>query len=170
MIAATKGWSNSQGNFRLFDEQIMAAVVMNYGWNIAELATGEGKTTIGFLSAIVNSLAGKGSFIVTTQDAAAVDGFKSNYLIAEMLGISVGLVQDFDYKVDVSAAGKVDVVRDTTRGTERMSSERKREQYSRQITYVSIQNWAFDTSNDILETKKVDPAKRSLTGIFRKCP
>ncbi|MFH0984149.1 MAG: hypothetical protein V1882_01285 [Candidatus Omnitrophota bacterium] len=174
-IAATKGdkgWADSQGNFRLHDEQIMAALVMNYGWNIAELATGEGKTTIGFLSAVVNGLTGNGSFIVTTQDMAAADGYISNTTVANMLGISVGLVQKNDYERDANK--NAEVFKDEKgksfirkKGAD-MTSEQKRSEYHKQITYVSTQNWAFDTQNDILETKENDPGKKIIDRDFKK--
>ncbi|MDD5226822.1 MAG: hypothetical protein PHV97_06560, partial [Candidatus Omnitrophica bacterium] len=152
-IGLTKGWA-------LYDEQIMAGLVMNYGWNIAELATGEGKTVVGTLSALVNSLEKKGSFIVTTKDKSAVDAFLDiAYGVGDLTGRTVGLVQDKDYSVNYDAkTGKNTVSLKETR----MAQDAKRAEYAKDITYVSINNWAFDTGNDVLEVKVGEDSKKII--------
>ncbi|HRY85972.1 MAG TPA: hypothetical protein P5561_05535, partial [Candidatus Omnitrophota bacterium] len=85
-VALAQGWAG------LHSSQVMAAWIMAQGWNIAELATGEGKSAVGALAAFVNSYTKKGSFIVTTTDMLAkrdAEGIASR--VSRLTGRTVGL-------------------------------------------------------------------------------
>ncbi|MBI4013541.1 MAG: preprotein translocase subunit SecA, partial [Candidatus Rokubacteria bacterium] len=55
---------------RHFDVQLMGGVVLHQG-KIAEMATGEGKTLVATLPAVLNGLTGRGVHIVTVNDYLA---------------------------------------------------------------------------------------------------
>jgi preprotein translocase subunit SecA len=55
---------------RHFDVQLIGGVVLHQG-RIAEMRTGEGKTLVAPLAAILNAIAGKGVHIVTVNDYLA---------------------------------------------------------------------------------------------------
>jgi preprotein translocase subunit SecA len=77
---------------RAFDVQILGAVVLHEG-NIAEMATGEGKTLVAAFPLYVNALAGRGAHLVTVNDYLA--RFHSEWMgkIYTFLGLSVGLIE-----------------------------------------------------------------------------
>ena len=49
----------------------------------------------------------------------------------------------------------------------RMSDDRKRSEYQKQVIYVSIKNWAFDVSNDVF-IKEGEEAKKIISRDFSK--
>ena len=55
---------------RHFDCQLIGGLVLN-GGNIAEMKTGEGKTLVATLPAILNALSGKKTFVITVNDYLA---------------------------------------------------------------------------------------------------
>ena len=55
---------------RHFREQIMGGIVLHQG-NIAEMRTGEGKTLVATLPAVLNAIAGNGVHIVTVNEYLA---------------------------------------------------------------------------------------------------
>ncbi|MBI3404181.1 MAG: preprotein translocase subunit SecA, partial [Acidobacteria bacterium] len=57
-------------NMRHFDVQLIGGVVLHHG-KISEMKTGEGKTLVATLPAVLNSLAGRGVHIVTVNDYLA---------------------------------------------------------------------------------------------------
>src|SRR5882672_2085030 len=57
-------------NMRHFDVQLIGGMVL-HGGKIAEMKTGEGKTLVATLPAVLNSLAGRGVHIVTVNDYLA---------------------------------------------------------------------------------------------------
>ncbi|HOW88276.1 MAG TPA: hypothetical protein PKV84_06450 [Candidatus Omnitrophota bacterium] len=139
-VALAQGWAG------LHSSQVMAAWIMAQGWNIAELATGEGKSAVGALAAFVNSYTKKGSFIVTTTDMLAkrdAEGIASR--VSRLTGRTVGLIQD------------------------RMDNAAKTQNYAKDVTFVSVKNLMFDVSHDVL-TAKTDGEKvirRDVNGWFK---
>ena len=76
---------------RHFDVQILGGLALHYG-NIAEMATGEGKTLSSTCPVFLNALTGKGVHIITPNDYLAKRDSKWMGQIFEFLGLSVGLI------------------------------------------------------------------------------
>ena len=83
-------------NMRHFDVQLIGGVVLHKG-TIAEMKTGEGKTLVATLPAVLNALAGRGVHIVTVNDYLARRDAEWMSPIYRALGLSVGvIVHDLD--------------------------------------------------------------------------
>ncbi len=76
---------------RHFDVQLIGGVVLHQG-KIAEMRTGEGKTLVAPLAAILNSLGGRGVHIVTVNDYLARRDPQWMGPIYHFLGVSVGMI------------------------------------------------------------------------------
>jgi preprotein translocase subunit SecA len=76
---------------RHFDVQLMGAAVLHQG-RIAEMRTGEGKTLVAPLAAILNSLSGRGVHVVTVNDYLARRDPQWMGPIFHFLGVSVGMI------------------------------------------------------------------------------
>ena len=74
-----------------FDVQLMGGAALHFGW-VAEMKTGEGKTLAATLPAYLNSLAGYGVHIVTTNDYLAKRDAEWMGRIYQFLGLEVGVV------------------------------------------------------------------------------
>src|SRR4029077_7096821 len=79
-------------NMRHFDVQILGGIVLHRG-NIAEMATGEGKTLVPPLPAYLNALEGKGVHIVTVNDYLARRDCEWMLPIYQALGLPCGQLQ-----------------------------------------------------------------------------
>jgi preprotein translocase subunit SecA len=108
---------------RHFDVQLMGGIALHQG-NIAEMKTGEGKTLVATAPAYLNALTGKGVHVVTTNDYLAE--YQSDLMgrIFRFLGVSTGCVLDH------------------------MNSAQRREQYARDITYGTNNQFGFDFLRD----------------------
>jgi preprotein translocase subunit SecA len=83
-------------NMRHFDVQLIGGLVLHDG-KIAEMKTGEGKTLVATLPAVLNSLAGRGLHIVTVNDYLARRDAEWMSPLYRGLGMSVGvIVNDLD--------------------------------------------------------------------------
>ena len=83
-------------NMRHFDVQLIGGLVLHHG-KIAEMKTGEGKTLVATLPAVLNSLAGRGVHIVTVNDYLARRDAEWMSPLYRGLGMSVGvIVNDLD--------------------------------------------------------------------------
>ena len=85
---------------RHFDCQLIGGLVLN-GGNIAEMKTGEGKTLVATLPAILNALSGKKTFVITVNDYLAQRDADWMRPIYEKLGLTVGVIysnQSFEEK------------------------------------------------------------------------
>ena len=83
-------------NMRHFDVQLIGGLVLHDG-KIAEMKTGEGKTLVATLPAVLNSLAGRGVHIVTVNDYLARRDAEWMSPLYRGLGMSVGvIVNDLD--------------------------------------------------------------------------
>ncbi len=78
-------------DMRHFDVQLIGGAVLHQG-RIAEMRTGEGKTLVAPLAAILNSLAGHGVHIVTVNDYLARRDPQWMGPIYHFLGVSVGMI------------------------------------------------------------------------------
>ncbi len=77
--------------------------------NIAEMATGEGKTLSSTCPVYLNALTGKGAHIITPNDYLAKRDSKWMGAIFEFLGLSVGLIQHGIYDEERRAAYEADI-------------------------------------------------------------
>src|SRR5712671_7973601 len=81
---------------RHFDVQLIGGIVLNEG-KIAEMKTGEGKTLVATLPAVLNALSGRGVHIVTVNDYLARRDAEWMSPLYRGLGMSVGvIVNDLD--------------------------------------------------------------------------
>jgi len=121
-----------------FDVQIIGGVVLHRG-TIAEMATGEGKTLAAVFAAYLNALTGLGVHIVTVNDYLARRDSEWMGQIYEFLGVSVGCIYN-----DVPP-----------------HSEVRREQYRRDITYGTNNEFGFDYLRDNLSVRPEERVQRS---------
>src|SRR5690554_712887 len=77
-----------------YDVQLLGGVVLHRG-NIAEMATGEGKTLVSTLPAYLNALSGKGVHIVTVNDYLAKRDSEWNAPIFEFHGLTVDCIDKY---------------------------------------------------------------------------
>jgi len=108
---------------RHYDVQLLAGRALLLG-RIAEMATGEGKTLAATLAVCTAAATGVAVHVVTVNDYLATRDAKENKPLYEFFGFSVGVV-----------------VQD-------MPVEDRREQYGRQIVYVSNKELTFDYLKD----------------------
>ncbi|HXG76617.1 MAG TPA: preprotein translocase subunit SecA [Gaiellaceae bacterium] len=78
---------------RLFDVQLMGGIVLHEG-DIAEMKTGEGKTFVAVQPLYLNALAGRGVHLVTVNDYLAKRDAEWTRPVYELLGMSVGFIQN----------------------------------------------------------------------------
>ena len=76
---------------RHFDEQLMGGMVLHQG-KIAEMKTGEGKTFVPTLAAVLNSLTGRGVHVVTPNDYLARRDPQWMGPVFHFLGVSLGMI------------------------------------------------------------------------------
>ena len=78
---------------RQFDVQLIGGAVL-HGGDIAEMRTGEGKTSVATLAAYLNALPGRGVHLVTVNDYLADrDANWYGRALVERLGLTVGVIQ-----------------------------------------------------------------------------
>src|SRR5207237_7636514 len=77
-------------NMRHFDVQLIGGIVLHEG-KIAEMKTGEGKTLVATLPAVLNALAGRGVHIVTVNDYLARRDAEWMSPLYKALGLTVGV-------------------------------------------------------------------------------
>ena len=110
---------------RHYDVQLAGGMALQQG-RLAEMATGEGKTLVASLPSYLNALAGKGVHVVTVNDYLARRDAENIGQIHRFLGLSVGLIQSY------------------------MEPAERRENYSKDITYVTNSELGFDYLRDNL--------------------
>ncbi|MER3418740.1 MAG: preprotein translocase subunit SecA, partial [Chloroflexota bacterium] len=126
---------------RHFDVQLLGGVVLHQG-KIAEMKTGEGKTLVAPLAAILNALAGRGAHIVTVNDYLARRDAQWMGPIYHFLGISIGVItHDTSYVFEPGYP--------TT--DERLLNLRpctRQEAYAADVTYGTNNEFGFDYLRD----------------------
>ncbi|HEY1567282.1 MAG TPA: preprotein translocase subunit SecA [Solirubrobacteraceae bacterium] len=93
---------------RHFDVQLIGGMVLHDGC-IAEMKTGEGKTLTATLAVVLNSLPGDGVHVVTVNDYLARRDALWMKPIYDMLGVSVGVLQNMQPFEEKHAAYAADV-------------------------------------------------------------
>ncbi|MFA6715476.1 MAG: preprotein translocase subunit SecA [Victivallaceae bacterium] len=76
-----------------FDVQILGAIAIHRG-NIAEMATGEGKTLVATMPLYLNALSGRNCQLVTVNDYLALRDSQWMGTVYEYLGLTVGCLQN----------------------------------------------------------------------------
>jgi preprotein translocase subunit SecA len=93
---------------RHFDVQLIGGMVLHDG-SIAEMKTGEGKTLTATLAVVLNSLGGRGVHVVTVNDYLARRDAMWMKPIYDMLGVTVGVLQNMQPYEEKRAAYAADV-------------------------------------------------------------
>ncbi|TMD32347.1 MAG: preprotein translocase subunit SecA [Chloroflexi bacterium] len=126
---------------RHFDVQLVGGVVLHQG-RIAEMRTGEGKTLVAPLAAILNSLTGRGVHIVTVNDYLARRDPQWMGPIYHALGVSVGMItHDASYVFEPGYPTS----------DERLVNLRpvsRQEAYAADVTYGTNNEFGFDYLRD----------------------
>ncbi len=136
---------------RHFDEQLIGGIVLHQG-KIAEMRTGEGKTLVAPLAAILNAIAGKGVHVVTVNDYLARRDPQWMGPIFHFLGLSVGMI--LGHQSDGGAASYVFEPGYPT-NDERLINLRpvsRREAYAADVTYGTNNEFGFDYLRDNMVT------------------
>jgi len=122
---------------RPFDEQVVAGLALDRG-RIVEMQTGEGKTLAAVMPAALNALTGDGLHVLTFNDYLARRDAHWMGPIYQMLGLSVGFVQ------------------------EGMTADDRRRAYASDITYVTAKEAGFDHLRDLLAMDAADVVHRGF--------
>jgi preprotein translocase subunit SecA len=112
---------------RHFDVQMIGGMVLHDG-SIAEMKTGEGKTLTATLPVVLNSLGGRGVHVVTVNDYLARRDAMWMKPIYDMLGVTVGVLQNMQ------------------------PYEEKRAAYAADVTYGTNSEFGFDYLRDNMAT------------------
>jgi preprotein translocase subunit SecA len=120
---------------RHFDVQLIGGIVLNEG-KIAEMKTGEGKTLVATLPAVLNALSGRGVHIITVNDYLARRDAEWMSPIYRALGLTVGVI-----------------VHD-------LSDVERRAAYGADITYGTNNEFGFDYLRDNMKFDLADCVQR----------
>ncbi|HEY1508269.1 MAG TPA: preprotein translocase subunit SecA, partial [Solirubrobacteraceae bacterium] len=112
---------------RHFDVQLIGGMVLHDG-AIAEMKTGEGKTLTATLAVVLNSLSGRGVHLVTVNDYLARRDAMWMKPIYDLLGVSIGVLQNMQ------------------------PYEEKRDAYAADVTYGTNSEFGFDYLRDNMAT------------------
>ncbi len=113
---------------RHFDVQLVGGMVLHQG-NIAEMATGEGKTLAATLPVYLNTLGGQGVHIVTVNDYLARRDAEWMGEIYKFLGLTVGCI------------------------IHGLSEEERRASYAADVTYGTNNEFGFDYLRDNMKPR-----------------
>lgn len=134
-FAVTREASLRTLGLRHFDVQLIGGLVLN-NQKIAEMKTGEGKTLVATLPAVLNGITKKGVHIVTVNDYLANRDQVSMGQIYRFVGLDTGLIQ------------------------EGMSTSERKESYNADITYVTNYELTFDFLRDNMALNLTDVVLR----------
>ena len=122
---------------RPFDVQILGGIVLHQG-NIAEMATGEGKTLTAVAPAYLNALLRKGVFIVTVNDYLAQRDRDWMHPVYAALGMTTGAIQS------------------------NMSPNERQVQYACDVTFGTNNEFGFDYLRDNMKSRREDQVQKHL--------
>jgi len=118
-----------------FDVQVMGAIILHRG-EIAEMATGEGKTLAATMPLYLNAVSGKGAHLVTVNDYLVKRDAEWMGRVYEWLGLTIGCIQ----------TGQ--------------TPEERRVQYGADITYGTNNEFGFDYLRDNMSVRLEDRVQR----------
>nr|YP_010903224.1 preprotein-translocase subunit a [Hypnea cornuta]WCH55677.1 preprotein-translocase subunit a [Hypnea cornuta] len=121
----------------LFDVQILGSLVINEG-KIAEMKTGEGKTIVAILPSYLHALQGGHVHVITVNDYLAKRDSELVKKVYQYLNISIGLVQ------------------------QSMTSEERKQEYNKNITYITNNELGFDYLRDNMAINIIDIVQSPL--------
>ncbi|WP_340114234.1 preprotein translocase subunit SecA [Maribellus mangrovi] len=130
------GGSPVTWNMIHYDVQLIGGVVLHRG-NIAEMATGEGKTLVATLPVFLNALTGKGVHVVTVNDYLAKRDAEWMGPIFEFHGLSVDCIDKHQ-----------------------PNSEARRKAYNASVTYGTNNEFGFDYLRDNMAINPEDLVQR----------
>jgi len=122
-FAACRESARRSKNMRHFDVQMLGGIVLHEG-DIAEMVTGEGKTLVATLPAVLNAIEGKGVHVITVNDYLARRDCEWMLPIYRGVGLSAGFIQSD------------------------MDPVQRREAYECDITYGTNSEFGFDYLRD----------------------
>ncbi|MFH0944058.1 MAG: preprotein translocase subunit SecA [Planctomycetota bacterium] len=122
---------------RPFDVQLMGGAILHRG-QIAEMATGEGKTLVATLPSYLNALLDRGVFVVTVNDYLARRDSEWMSPIFSTLGVSVAAIQSH------------------------MDPSVRRPMYEADITYGTNNEFGFDYLRDNMKSRPQDQVQKHL--------
>ncbi|ACS78280.1 preprotein translocase subunit SecA [Maridesulfovibrio salexigens] len=122
---------------RHYDVQMVGGMVLHSG-RIAEMKTGEGKTLVATLPAVLNALSGKGVHLITVNDYLAKRDAEWMGKLYNFLGLTVGVV------------------------VHGLSDEERQEAYGCDITYGTNNEFGFDYLRDNMKFYKEQLVQREL--------
>ncbi len=123
-FAITREVSKRVLGMRHFDVQLVGGMVLHEG-RIAEMKTGEGKTLVATLPVALNAMLGKGVHVVTVNDYLAKRDSAELEPLYNFLGFEIGTI--------------LETMHDPAQ---------KREQYAKDITYGTNNEFGFDFLRD----------------------
>ncbi len=128
-------------DMRHFDVQLIGGIVLHHG-RIAEMKTGEGKTLVPTLAAVLNALSGRGVHVVTVNDYLARRDPQWMGPVFHFLGISLGMItHEASYVFEPGHPTN----------DERLINLRpvdRREAYAADVTYGTNNEFGFDYLRD----------------------
>ncbi|MBT3982573.1 MAG: preprotein translocase subunit SecA [Bacteriovoracaceae bacterium] len=122
---------------RPFDVQLIGAIVLHDG-KIAEMKTGEGKTLTATLAMYLNALDGRGAHLVTVNDYLAERDAEWMGKLYNFLGLTTGVILG------------------------NMEDEERQENYNKDITYGTNNEFAFDYLRDNMKFDLDDYVQREF--------
>lgn len=129
---------------RHFDVQLIGGMVLHEG-KVAEMKTGEGKTLVATLPAVLNALTEKGVHIVTVNDYLAQRDASWMGKLYDFLGISVGvIVNEASFIYD----SKFDNESHDDENMRKLRPVTRKEAYAADITYGTNNEFGFDYLRD----------------------
>ncbi|MBP6925109.1 preprotein translocase subunit SecA [Candidatus Saccharibacteria bacterium] len=129
---------------RHFDVQLIGGMVLHEG-KVAEMKTGEGKTLVATLPAVLNALTEKGVHIVTVNDYLAQRDAAWMGKLYDFLGVSVGVIineASFVYDSEFDNESHDD------ENMRRLRPVTRKEAYAADITYGTNNEFGFDYLRD----------------------
>ena len=147
---------------RHFDVQLIGGVVLHQG-RIAEMRTGEGKTFVPTLAAVLNSLTGRGVHIVTVNDYLARRDPQWMGPVFHFLGVSLGMItHDASFVFEPgypTSDERLINLRPVTR----------QEAYAADVTYGTNNEFGFDYLRDnMVDRARAASAARALVRDRRR--
>jgi len=136
VFALVREVARRRTGMRPFNVQVLGGIGLHHG-SIVEMVTGEGKTLVATMPAVLNALAGRGVHVVTFNDYLAHRDAEWMRAIYESLGLSVGCVQTG------------------------MPEPQRRQAYLCDITYGTAKEFGFDFLRDQL---RCDPRRLQSQG------
>ncbi|WP_447761107.1 preprotein translocase subunit SecA [Sphingopyxis panaciterrae] len=122
---------------RHFDVQMIGGIVLHRG-EIAEMATGEGKTLMATLPCYLNALEGKGVHVVTVNDYLARRDAEWMGAVYGFLGLTTGII------------------------VPNLNEMERREAYNSDITYATNNELGFDYLRDNMKFDRVQMVHREF--------